>query len=149
MALCSWTNFKVHDSVICEKSYTGFDLLGQVINVGKKENWTETEPCGMPEETGTSSELIPLIATVCFNLSKKSLFHFRVSPLMPYWWRFRRSFLRVTLSNALLKSKRIRSVCLPICIFLANSSTSMISCVSRPSPAGCQRRLEPHLSLYH
>ena len=43
-----------------------------------------TEPCGTPEETGTSSELIPLITTVCFRLSKKSLIHFRVSPLMPY-----------------------------------------------------------------
>ena len=31
---------------------------------------SRTEPCGTPEETGTSSELIPLITTVC--LSKKS-----------------------------------------------------------------------------
>ena len=43
-----------------------------------------TEPCGTPGETGTSSELMPLITTVCFRLSKKSLIQFKVSPLMPY-----------------------------------------------------------------
>ena len=37
-----------------------------------------------PEETGTSSELMPLITTVCFQLSKKSLIQFKVSLLMPY-----------------------------------------------------------------
>ena len=33
--------------------------------------------------------------------------------------------------KALLKSKSIRSVCLPICIFLASSSINIISCVSQ------------------
>ena len=39
-----------------------------------------TEPCETPEETGIFSELIPLITTACFRLSKKSYIHFRVSP---------------------------------------------------------------------
>ena len=49
----------------------------------RKRIGPRTEPCGTPEETGTSSELIPLITTVCFRLYKKSLIHLKVSPLMP------------------------------------------------------------------
>ena len=70
-----------------KKSYSGFDLLGRVIYVCKevvKSIVPRTEPRGTPEETGTSSELISLITTVCSRLSKKSLIQFKVSPLMPY-----------------------------------------------------------------
>ena len=59
-------------------TYSGRSLLYARKRIGPR-----TEHCGTPEETGTSSELIPLITTVCFRLSKKSLIHFRVSPLMP------------------------------------------------------------------
>ena len=38
----------------------------------RKRIGPRTEPHGTPEETGTSSELMPLITTVCFRLSKKS-----------------------------------------------------------------------------
>ena len=65
-------------------SYSGFDLLGQVIMYARKRIGLRTEPCGTPEETGTSSELIPLITKVCFRLSKKFSIHFKVSPPMPY-----------------------------------------------------------------
>ena len=54
----------------CEDSYSGFDLLWQVIYVCKERIGPRTEPCRTPEETGTSSELMPLITTVCFRLSK-------------------------------------------------------------------------------
>ena len=49
----------------------------------RKRIGPRTEPCGMPEDTGIYSELIPLITMACFRLYKKSLIHFRVSPLMP------------------------------------------------------------------
>ena len=38
-------------------------------------------------------------------------------------------FFMGNFKKALLKSNKIRSVCLPICIVLDNSSISMISCV--------------------
>ena len=66
----------------------------------------------MPEETGVLSEFSPIMTTVCFRLSKKSLIHFQVSPLMSYGC----NFSLATLSKALLKSNKIKSVCLPICI---------------------------------
>ena len=58
--------------------------LGRSLMYARKRIGPRTEPCGTPEETGTSSELIPLITTVGFQLSKKPLIHFIVSPLMPY-----------------------------------------------------------------
>ena len=41
------------------------------------------EPCGTPEETSMQFEFTPFMTTVCFPLSRKSLIHFRVSPLIP------------------------------------------------------------------
>ena len=63
-------------------------------------------------------------------LFRESFNQFRVFPFMPLKCSFR-SFSCATLSKALLKSKRIRSVCFPSCMFLASSSTSMRSCVSQ------------------
>ena len=57
---------------------------GRSLMYARKSIGPRTKPCGMPEETGTSSELIPLITTVCFRLSKKYLIQFKVSPLMQY-----------------------------------------------------------------
>ena len=57
---------------------------GRSFMYARKRIGPRTEPCGMPEETGTLSELMSLITTVCFRLSKKSLIQFKVSPLMPY-----------------------------------------------------------------
>ena len=76
------------------ETWSGFDLLGQVINVCKEENLTENEPCRTPEETGTSSELIAFITTVCFWLSKKPLIMFKVSLLMQYWEFFMGNFVK-------------------------------------------------------
>ena len=41
LAFCSWADWEVQSSVICKKSYSGFDLLRQVIYVCKEENWAE------------------------------------------------------------------------------------------------------------
>ena len=65
-------------SLTLDLTCSGRSLMYAIKRIGPR-----TEPCGTPEETGTSSELIPLITIVCFRLSKKSLIHYRVSPLMP------------------------------------------------------------------
>ena len=49
----------------------------------KKRMGPSTEPCGITEETGIVQELMPLVTTDCFLLSKKSFIHLRVFPLMP------------------------------------------------------------------
>ena len=56
---------------------------GRSFMYARKRIGPRTEPCGTPEETGIFSELNPLFTMACFRLSKKSLIHFRVSPLMP------------------------------------------------------------------
>ena len=73
-----------YEAVSSAKSLT-LDLTcsGRSFMYARKRIGPRTEPCGTPEETGIFSELIPLITTACFRLSKKSLIHFRVSPLMP------------------------------------------------------------------
>ena len=73
-----------YKAVSSEKSLT-LDLTcsGRSFMYARKRIGPRTEPCGTPEETGIFSELIPLITKACFRLSKKSLIHFRVSPLMP------------------------------------------------------------------
>ena len=73
-----------YKAVSSAKSLT-MDLTcsGRSFMYARKRIGPRTEPCGTPEETGFLSELIPLITTACFRLSKKSLIHFRVSPLMP------------------------------------------------------------------
>ena len=44
--------------------------LGRSLMYARKRTGPRTESCGTLEETETSSELIPLITTVCFRLSK-------------------------------------------------------------------------------
>ena len=61
----------------------------------RKRIGPRVEPCGTPEETGVFSELIPLITTACFRLSKKSFIHFRV-----FLWCHNGKVLGVTLSKA-------------------------------------------------
>ena len=88
------------------------------------------EPWGTPDVTGTDVDSSPSTTTVCVRPSRKPLIHFKLFPLTPYWCNLWRSFSWLTLSKALLKSSSIGSVCLPACIFLARSSTSIINCVS-------------------
>ena len=56
--------------------------LGRSFMYARKRIGPKTEPCGTPEETGTTSVLITINTTVCFRLSKRFLIHIRVSPLM-------------------------------------------------------------------
>ena len=72
-------------AVSSAKSLTlNLTYLGRSFMYARKSFGLRTEPRGTPVEAGTSSELIPLITTVCFLLSKKSLIQFKVYPLMPY-----------------------------------------------------------------
>ena len=63
------------------------DLIcaGRSLMYAMKRVGPRTEPCGTPEETGIKLEIVPSDTTDCFFflLSKESLIHFRVSPLMP------------------------------------------------------------------
>ena len=43
---------------------------GRSFMYARKRIGPRTEPCGTPEETEMLSELIPLITTACFQLSK-------------------------------------------------------------------------------
>ena len=56
---------------------------GRSLMYTRKRIGPRTEPCGMPEETGMQFEFTPFMTTACFLLSKKSVIHFRVSPLIP------------------------------------------------------------------
>ena len=49
----------------------------------RKRIGPRTEPCRTPEEIRILSELIPLITTARFPLSKKSFIHLRMSLLKP------------------------------------------------------------------
>ena len=62
-----------YKAVLSAKSLTP-DLAcsGRSFMYARKKIGPRTEPCGTPEETGIFSELIPLIITACFRLSKKS-----------------------------------------------------------------------------
>ena len=46
----------------------------------KKRIGPRTEPCGTPEKSGIELELVPLVTTDCFLLSKKSFIHLRGPP---------------------------------------------------------------------
>ena len=90
-----------------------------------------TEPCVTPEDTGTSSEHPPSRRTLWLVPIKRDWIQWSVLPCLPCICILYRSFRSLTLSKALLKSSRIRSVCLPSMRDLVRSSTSSISCVSQ------------------
>ena len=65
-------------SLILDLTFSGRSFM-----YAKKRMVLRTEPCGTPEETGIELELVPLVTTDCFLLSKKSFIHLRVSLLIP------------------------------------------------------------------
>ena len=87
-------------------------------------------PWGTPDVTGTSDELSPSSTTAWVRPTRKALIQFRVFPFTPCWDNLNKSLEWLTLSNALLKSSKIRSTCSCSTSFLPRSSTSWISCVS-------------------
>ena len=68
----------------------------------RKRMGARTEPCGTPKDTGMLSELIPLITTDCFLLSKKPLIYFSVSPPPPN--AVKMQFLKKFFMSNLVKS---------------------------------------------
>ena len=72
-------------AVSAAKSLT-IDLAcsGRSLIYTRKRIGPRTEPYGTPEETGIQFEFTPFMTTACFLLSKKSLIHFRASPLIPW-----------------------------------------------------------------
>ena len=109
----------------------GCTLSGRSLIYSRNKIGPRTEPCGTPEDTGTSSEHSPSRRTLWLLPTKKDWIHWSVLPCVPCICSLYRSFRRLTLSKALLKSSRIRSVCLLSMRDLARSSTSSINCVSQ------------------
>ena len=95
----------------------------------KNNKGPSTEPWRTSELTGISDELSPSSTTVWDCPVRKAFFQDRVLPLTPCWWSLCNSFIWFTLSNALLKSSKIRSVCRPWEVLRASSSTSWMSWV--------------------
>ena len=98
-------------------------LSGRSLMCSRNKIGPRTEPCGTPEDTGTSSEHSPSRRTLWLLPTKKDWIQWSVLPCMPCICSLYRSFRWLTLSKVLLKSSRIRSVCLPSMRNLARSST--------------------------
>ena len=95
----------------------------------KKRSGPRTEPCGIPDFTGTSSDASPSRTTAWVQPTKNDLIHQKVLPRTPCWESLSNSLRWLTLSKALLKSKRTRSTCLHWLSCLDRSST-WTSCIN-------------------
>lgn len=95
----------------------------------RKRIGLRTELCGSSEETRMLSGFSPLITTACFQLSYKVLDPFQGVSSNAIMVQFKNKFFMATQSKALLKSNKIKSVCLSMCMVLDNWSISMISCI--------------------
>ena len=109
-----------------------FDLVlsGRSLMFIKNSIGPRTEPWGTPDVTGTVPDFSFSRTTVYVRPERKACIHFKLGPLIPYWCSFSRSFWWLTLSNALEKSSKTRSVWLPANEFLMKSSTRVTSWVS-------------------
>lgn len=105
--------------------------LGRSFIYMRKSKGPSTEPWGTPDVTGTSVEHSPSSKTFCDLPRTKDLIHVTACLFTPYSCNLKSNFRWLTLSNTLLKSKRIRSVCWPFARLHARSSTSCTSCVSQ------------------
>ena len=97
----------------------------------RKRRGPRTVPWGTPERTGDGSDLAPSTSTVCVLLVRKEWIHFNIWGPIPSDDAFARRILWSTLSNALLKSKRMASVWLLELSVCAKSLAVVISCVSQ------------------
>ena len=79
----------------------------------------------IPDVTGTESEFSPSTTTLCWRLLRNAWIQRKVGLLTPYACSWI-SFEWFTLSNALEKSSRIRSVCLSSCIMLHFTGWNLI-----------------------
>ena len=79
-------------------------------------NGPSTYPWGTPEVTGTKCECSPSRTTLCLFFSRKLFNHRNVVSSMPHLNNLYSKLLCGTLSNALLKSITMTSVCPPPCI---------------------------------
>ena len=83
---------------------------GRLFMYSKKRSGPRTEPCGTPELTGTSSEDSPSKTTAWVRPTKNDFIHVSVLPLMPCWESLKSNLRWLTLTKALLKSSRTRSI---------------------------------------
>ena len=85
-------------------------------------NGPSTDPWGTPEVTGTECESSPARTTLCVLFSRKLFSHCNVVASMPHLNNLYSKLLWGTLSNALLKSITMTSVCPPPCISFARKN---------------------------
>ena len=99
-------------------------------NKHKNSIGPRTKPWGTPDVTGTVLDFSFSRTTVCVWSERNACIHFKVGSLITYWCSFSRRVWWLTLSNALEKSSKTRSVWLPAKEFLVRSSTRDTSWVS-------------------
>ena len=79
----------------------------------RKRQGPSTDPWGTPDSTGHAPDCSPSRTIFCDLPDKKDLIHAITVVFMPSRWSFSRSLWWSTLSNALLKSMTMTSVCPP------------------------------------
>ena len=101
---------KIKSIVNCKKSHFGFDIHRKIFYVDEKEKRSQHRPLRYSRwdryRFGWRS-----IYNDWWRLSTNPLTHLRAGPLIPYSCSLRASFSWLTLSKALLKSSKMRSVC--------------------------------------
>ena len=93
-------------------------LSGRSLMYSKNKMGPRTDPWGAPDDTGSSSELSPSRTTVWLLPTRKDSVHLSALPWTPCTCSLYRSLRGFTLSKALLKSSKIKSVCLRKSLFL-------------------------------
>ena len=86
----------------------------------QKRMGPRTEPCGTPDVTEVMYDRAPLTETRCLRYDRTYVIQLCMLPVIPYEVSLNRRHLCGTLSKALVKSRRIAS----ICVLLSNVPSS-------------------------
>ena len=107
--------------VLLEGLAVGFAVYGQIYSSSLSSEWIfswrsliykrnkigpKTEPWGNPDVTGILDDFSPSKATHCVRLSTKALSQLGLFRVIPCWCSLFSHFVWLTLSKALLKSRR-------------------------------------------
>ena len=108
LLIVKYTTVSSANNLTSEWMFSGRSLIYKRNKIGPK-----TEPWGTPDVTGISDDFSPSKATHWVCPSKKALIQLRFFRITPCWCSLYSNFVWLTLSKALLKSRRIRSVWWP------------------------------------
>ena len=112
-----------------KKSDLWIYVFRQVIYVQEEQDWSKDRTLGRPRSDVDHRRFSLSKATYCERPSKKALIQLRLFRIIPCWWSLKSSFVWLTLSKALLKSRSMRSVWRPEERPLTWSSMSLINWV--------------------